>query len=190
MKGIWQWIKAHLVIILSIISIVAVGGLITTSIIIINMKNDEEIENKDQKDEVKSKDNNKNQKEKTKTMICRTEYEDGEEVTFEFIYDSKAEKLQKSIIKHKELGLTTADEKQCKQLDKFSGVSCSFDKMSEPYKYTMEFTIAKLDSESREILEDMDYNFLFSLSMSETKKVVQNNFDGMTCSIKNENNTE
>ena len=127
---------------------------------------------------------------KYNTLLCSNEYTDGEKVNLEFIYDKNGKKLKKHILNHTEIDLSEEDELSCNSFDLLSGITCSFDKTEEPYKYTIEFNIDDFDDESRKMINDYgNYDYLLSLSMNEAKKYLleDENYGGMICKIIDEN---
>lgn len=169
MKKILMWIKSHILIMITMII-----SIIVLCILIFNNVPEKE----------------KFEDERYITMICSNEYEDGEKVKLEFIYDFVGKNLKKHVLNHMEKGLNEEDEWFCNRFDLLPGISCSFDNFDAPQQYTIEFNMNELNDESREIINEYgNYSDFLSLSMVETKKylIEDGDYNGMVCKIIDEN---
>ena len=139
---------------------------------------------------LQNKDENKDNNEKYTKLICSNEYEDGESVKIEFTYDFFGKKLKRYTMDHVEIDLNEENQWDCERFNLLSGITCNFDKTNSPYKYTIEFDIAKFDDESRKMIEEIKYDSLFSLSLIEAKKhlIESEDYSGMICKVLDENN--
>jgi len=167
MKKILTWLKANIML-LCIICVVILCSIILISLVINYFGNKEGTNNK------------------YITMLCSNEYEDGEKVSLEFVYDNTGKNLKKHKLIHTEIGLSEEDVRFCDRFNLLSGVSCSFQRKSEPYKYTVEINIEEFDEESYEVIYGYEiYSDLLPLSMIDAKKYLLENksYNGMVCKI-------